>query len=181
MTEDRLNELSLLCSPMTRELVVEVRQLQASNREWQKLGEAVRVAAVGEHHSMGSRHEELQAIVKQRDDARKMLLQCGKTRMEYQEERDVARAHALEIEDHDRKTTELLGQVHGDHCEAIARISDLKASLETATTIGEFWKGQCMRAMCGCLSLDCRVHGAFDPEDNEIVRMEYKISSGSRK
>ncbi len=35
-----------------------------------------------------------------------------------------------------------------------------------------FWKEQCMRALCGkggCVSLDCRRHGAYAPEDADRV------------
>ena len=63
MDETKLSILEKTGSADVQDLVRQVR-------DWRKLGEAVRVAACGPGHSMGSRLDELAAIVQRLADAK---------------------------------------------------------------------------------------------------------------
>lgn len=46
---------------------------------------------------------------------------------------------------------------------------------------GQFYREMFIRQRCGCLALDCVIHGSYDPDDLNRLEREGLLSNAKRK
>ena len=63
-----------------------------------------------------------------------------------------------------------------------SRLGDIAADIDKdicrARSEASFWKEQFIRARCGCFTLDCGVHGAYETEVVKRVESELRTPDG---